>query len=83
MKNVIHVLDRIEICPSCPWRRIAWPLQAGPRSPRPDDGSCRRDYLIDTDNAIILEVEATRAIRQAEVGAHQADLQRRAGDGLV
>jgi hypothetical protein len=27
------------------------------------------NYLIDTDNAIIVDVEATRAIRQAEVGA--------------
>ncbi len=27
------------------------------------------NYLIDTDNAIILDVEATRSIRQAEVGA--------------
>ena len=27
------------------------------------------NYLIDTDNAVILDVEATRSIRQAEVGA--------------
>jgi hypothetical protein len=26
------------------------------------------NYLIDTDNAVIIDVEATRAIRQAEVG---------------
>ena len=27
------------------------------------------NYLIDTDNAVIMDVEATRSIRQAEVGA--------------
>ncbi|MDE2344656.1 MAG: IS1182 family transposase [Betaproteobacteria bacterium] len=32
------------------------------------------NYLIDTENAIILDVEATRAIRQAEVGASRTML---------
>jgi IS5 family transposase len=34
------------------------------------------NYLIDTENAIILDVEATRAIRQAEVGASRTMLDR-------
>ena len=34
------------------------------------------NYLIDTDNAIILDVEATRSIRQAEVGATRTMLTR-------
>ena len=34
------------------------------------------NYLIDTDHAIIVDVEATRAIRQAEVGAAQTMIQR-------
>ena len=37
------------------------------------------NYLIDTDNAIILDVEASRAIRQAEVGASRTMLDRTAG----
>ncbi|MBD2746651.1 transposase [Microvirga sp. BT688] len=36
------------------------------------------NYLIDTDHAIILDVEATRAIRQAEVGAARTMLDRTA-----
>ena len=36
------------------------------------------NYLIDTDHAIILDVEATRAIRQAEVGASRTMLDRTA-----
>ena len=34
------------------------------------------NYLIDTDNAIIIDVEATRAIRQAEVGAARTMIDR-------
>ena len=34
------------------------------------------DYLIDTDNAVILDVEPTRSIRQAEVGAARTTLDR-------
>lgn len=34
------------------------------------------NYLIDTDNAVILDVEASRAIRQAEVGASRTMLDR-------
>ncbi|MEM8976581.1 MAG: transposase, partial [Pseudomonadota bacterium] len=34
------------------------------------------NYLIDTDNAIIVDVEASRAIRQAEVGAAQTMIDR-------
>ncbi|WP_282611434.1 IS1182 family transposase [Pelagibius sp. Alg239-R121] len=34
------------------------------------------NYLIDTDNAIIVDVEASRAIRQAEVGATRKMIQR-------
>ncbi|MCO5056943.1 MAG: transposase [Rhizobiaceae bacterium] len=34
------------------------------------------NYLIDTDNAIIVDVEASRAIRQAEVGATRTMIQR-------
>ena len=34
------------------------------------------NYLIDTDNAIILDVEASRAIRQAEVGASRTMIDR-------
>lgn len=34
------------------------------------------NYLIDTDNAIIVDVEASRAIRQAEVGAAQTMIER-------
>lgn len=34
------------------------------------------NYLIDTDNAIIVDVEATRAIRQAEVGAARTMIDR-------
>jgi transposase len=34
------------------------------------------NYLIDTDNAIIVDVEASRAIRQAEVGASRTMLDR-------
>src|SRR5690606_7823519 len=34
------------------------------------------NYLIDTDHAIILDVEASRAIRQAEVGASRTMLDR-------
>jgi transposase len=33
-------------------------------------------YLVDTDHAIIVDVEATRAIRQAEVGAARAMIER-------
>jgi transposase len=36
------------------------------------------NYLIDTDNAIILDVEASRAIRQAEVGASRTMIDRTA-----
>lgn len=36
------------------------------------------NYLIDTDHAVILDVEATRAIRQAEVGASRTMLDRTA-----
>lgn len=36
------------------------------------------NYLIDTENAVILDVEATRAIRQAEVGASRTMLDRTA-----
>ena len=36
------------------------------------------NYLIDTENAIILDVEASRAIRQAEVGASRTMLDRTA-----
>ena len=36
------------------------------------------NYLIDTDHAVILDVEATRAIRQAEVGASRTMLERTA-----
>jgi len=36
------------------------------------------NYLIDTSNAVILDVEASRAIRQAEVGAARAMLDRAA-----
>jgi transposase len=34
------------------------------------------NYLIDTDNAVILDVEATRSVRQAELGAMQTMLDR-------
>ena len=34
------------------------------------------NYLVDTDNAIIVDVEATRAIRQAEVGAARTMIER-------
>ena len=34
------------------------------------------NYLIDTDNAVIVDVEATRAIRLAEVGAAQTMIER-------
>ena len=34
------------------------------------------NYLIDTDNGVILDVEATRSIRQAEVGATRAMIDR-------
>ena len=34
------------------------------------------NYLIDTDNAVILDVEATRSVRQAELGAMQIMLDR-------
>ena len=34
------------------------------------------NYLVDTDNAIIVDVEATRAIRQAEVGAARTMIDR-------
>jgi Transposase DDE domain len=34
------------------------------------------NYLIDTENAVILDVEATRAIRQAAVGASRTMLDR-------
>ena len=34
------------------------------------------NYLIDTDNAIIVDVEASRAIRQAEVGATRTMIRR-------
>jgi transposase len=36
------------------------------------------NYLIDTEHAVILDVEATRAIRQAEVGASRTMLERTA-----
>lgn len=36
------------------------------------------NYLIDTQNSVIMDVEATRAIRQAEVGASQTMLDRTA-----
>lgn len=36
------------------------------------------NYLIDTENAVILDVEASRAIRQAEVGASRAMIDRTA-----
>ncbi len=34
------------------------------------------NYLIDTKSSVIMDVEATRAIRQAEVGASQTMLDR-------
>lgn len=34
------------------------------------------NYLIDTDSAVIIDVEATRAFRQAEVGAPRTMLDR-------
>ena len=34
------------------------------------------NYLVDTDNAVIVDVKATRAIRQAEVGAAQTMIRR-------
>jgi hypothetical protein len=34
------------------------------------------NYLVDTDHAIIVDVEATRAIRQAEVGAARTMIER-------
>ncbi len=34
------------------------------------------NYLIDTENAIILDFEASRAIRQAEVGASRTMIDR-------
>jgi hypothetical protein len=34
------------------------------------------NYLIDTDHGVILDVEATRAIRQAEVGASRTMIDR-------
>ena len=34
------------------------------------------NYLIDTDHGVIVDVEATRAIRQAEVGAARTMLER-------
>jgi DDE family transposase len=37
------------------------------------------NYLVDTDNAIIVDVEASRAIRQAEVGAARTMIERVAG----
>ena len=36
------------------------------------------NYLIDTDHAIIVDVEASRAIRQAEVGASRTMIERTA-----
>lgn len=33
--------------------------------------ACATNYLIDTENSVIMDVEATRAIRQAEFGASQ------------
>lgn len=36
----------------------------------------RHHYLIDTDHGVILDVEATRAIRQAEVGASRTMIDR-------
>jgi hypothetical protein len=36
------------------------------------------NYLIDTDNAVILDVEASRAIRQAEIGASRTMIDRTA-----
>jgi hypothetical protein len=36
------------------------------------------NYLIDTENAVILDVEASRAIRQAEVGASRTMIDRTA-----
>src|SRR6266478_5588541 len=36
------------------------------------------NYLVDTDNAVILDVEASRAIRQAEVGASRTMIDRTA-----
>ena len=41
------------------------------------------NYLIDTDHAVIVDVEASRAIRQAEVGATRTMIERtRARFGL-
>jgi Transposase DDE domain len=37
------------------------------------------NYLMDTDNAVILDLEASRAIRQAEVGASRTMIERTAG----
>jgi len=36
--------------------------------------ACSTNYLIDTDHAVIVDVEATRSIRQAEVGSVRAML---------
>ena len=36
------------------------------------------NYLIDTENAVILDVEASRAIRQAEAGASRTMIDRTA-----
>ena len=41
------------------------------RSRAPPSSSYSTNYLIDTDHGVIVDVEATRSIRQAEVGAPQ------------
>ncbi len=54
-----------------PTRRAVDRRAQGPRLLR-----LRHQYLIDTEHAVIVDVEATRAIRQAEVGAAQTMIER-------
>jgi DDE family transposase len=42
----------------------------------PADFACSANYMIDTDHAVILDVEATWSVRQAELGAMQTMVDR-------
>jgi len=55
---------------------IPTPHPSGLGNERPGLFAYADNYLIDTDNAIIVDVEASRAIRQAEVGATRTVIRR-------
>jgi hypothetical protein len=51
-------------------------VKSGAEKTRQEAAANVADYLIDTEHGVIVDVEATRALRQAEVGAARTMLER-------